>query len=52
ELGSWHHELSPLNQPSADIWGGKPDLYHAYQATLLPVLPLAPSLASALAGMA
>ncbi len=51
ELGSWHHELDPLNQPSADIWGGKPDLYHAYQATLLPVLPLAPSLASALAGM-
>jgi mannose/cellobiose epimerase-like protein (N-acyl-D-glucosamine 2-epimerase family) len=51
ERGSWHHELSPLNQPSADIWGGKPDLYHAYQATLLPVLPLAPSLASALAGM-
>lgn len=51
ELGSWHHELDPRNQPSADIWGGKPDLYHAYQATLLPVLPLAPSLASALAGM-
>jgi mannose/cellobiose epimerase-like protein (N-acyl-D-glucosamine 2-epimerase family) len=50
-LGSWHHELNEHNQPSADIWPGKPDLYHAYQATLLPVLPLAPSLASALAGM-
>lgn len=47
--GSWHHELSPANQPSATIWGGKPDLYHAYQAVLLPRLPLAPSLASALA---
>jgi sulfoquinovose isomerase len=47
--GSWHHELDPANQPSARIWGGKPDLYHAYQALLLPRLPLAPSLASALA---
>ncbi|CAK17097.1 AGE family epimerase/isomerase [Pseudomonas entomophila] len=47
--GSWHHELDPANQPSARIWGGKPDLYHAYQALLLPRLPLAPSLATALA---
>ncbi|HEY0289664.1 MAG TPA: AGE family epimerase/isomerase [Pseudomonas sp.] len=47
--GSWRHELNPQNQPSADIWPGKPDLYHAYQATLLPVLPLAQSLATALA---
>ncbi|PKH20785.1 AGE family epimerase/isomerase [Pseudomonas fluorescens] len=46
--GSWHHELSPHNQPSNRIWGGKPDLYHAWQAVLLPALPLAPSLASAL----
>ncbi len=46
--GSWHHELNPANQPSARIWPGKPDLYHAYQATLLPRLPLAFSLASAL----
>lgn len=47
--GSWHHELDPTNQPSARIWGGKPDLYHALQALLLPRLPLAPSLATALA---
>ncbi len=47
--GSWHHELDPTNQPSARIWGGKPDLYHAYQALLLPRLPLAPSVACALA---
>jgi mannose/cellobiose epimerase-like protein (N-acyl-D-glucosamine 2-epimerase family) len=51
ELGSWRHELNPQNQPSADIWPGKPDLYHAYQATLLPVLPLAQSLATALLRM-
>lgn len=47
--GSWHHELDPDNRPSARIWVGKPDLYHALQALLLPRLPLAPSLASALA---
>jgi mannose/cellobiose epimerase-like protein (N-acyl-D-glucosamine 2-epimerase family) len=46
--GSWHHELDADNRPAGSIWPGKPDLYHAYQATLLPGLPLAPSLASAL----
>ncbi len=51
EQGSWHHELNPQNQPSAEIWAGKPDLYHAYQATVLPVLPLAPSLTTGLAAM-
>ncbi|MFJ4347041.1 AGE family epimerase/isomerase [Pseudomonas sp. NPDC089401] len=50
EAGSWHHELDPENRPAATIWPGKPDLYHAYQAVLLPGLPLAPSLATALAG--
>lgn len=49
ELGSWHHELDPANRPAGTIWPGKPDLYHAYQAILLPRLPLAPSLASAVA---
>ncbi len=47
--GSWHHELDPQNRPGASIWGGKPDLYHAYQAVLLPRLALAPSLTTALA---
>lgn len=47
--GSWHHELDPQNRPGTSIWGGKPDLYHAYQAVLLPRLALAPSLATALA---
>lgn len=52
EHGSWHHELDTGNQPAQTIWPGKPDLYHAYQATLLPTLPLAPSLATALARQA
>lgn len=49
ERGSWRHELDPANHPSASVWPGKPDLYHAVQATLLPRLPLAPSLATAVA---
>lgn len=48
--GSWFHELGPDNQPTAGTWSGKPDVYHAYQATLLSVLPIAPSLAGQLAG--
>ena len=50
--GSWHHELDADNRPAGRIWPGKPDLYHAYQAVLLPTLPLAPSLATALASLA
>ena len=49
ERGSWHHELDAANRPQASVWPGKPDLYHAVQATLLPRLPLAPSLARAVA---
>ena len=48
ELGSWHHELDPENRPAATVWAGKPDIYHAYQATLLPTLPAAASFAGAL----
>lgn len=47
--GSWSHELSPNNRPSSVVWHGKPDVYHAYQATLFDRLPLAPSMASAVA---
>lgn len=47
--GRWHHELAPDNTPAAGTWSGRPDVYHAYQATLLPRLPLTPALAPALA---
>ena len=47
EHGSWHHQLGADNLPSHSIWSGKPDLYHAYQATLLALVPLQRSLASA-----
>lgn len=48
ERGSWRHELDEANRPQSSVWPGKPDLYHAVQATLVPRLPPSPSLASAL----
>ncbi|MBS3942220.1 MAG: AGE family epimerase/isomerase [Actinobacteria bacterium] len=47
--GSWHHELDEQLRPAASVWPGKPDLYHALQAVLVPRAPLAPSLATAIA---
>jgi sulfoquinovose isomerase len=47
--GSWRHELDPQTRPAASVWSGKPDVYHALQATIIPVLPLAPTFATALA---
>ncbi len=47
--GSWWAQLDAKNRRATSVWSGKPDTYHAVQATLLPRLPLAPSLASALA---
>jgi len=48
ERGSWHHELDRDNRPASGTWTGKPDIYHALQATLMAALPLHPSFASAL----
>jgi mannose/cellobiose epimerase-like protein (N-acyl-D-glucosamine 2-epimerase family) len=47
--GSWRHELDAANAPASTVWDGKPDTYHAVQATLIPRLPLAPAFAPALA---
>jgi mannose/cellobiose epimerase-like protein (N-acyl-D-glucosamine 2-epimerase family) len=41
--GSWRHELDAENRPSSRVWSGRPDVYHAYQATILPLLPDAAS---------
>ncbi len=48
-LGSWRHELTPENFPGSAAWQGKPDLYHALQATLFGQIAPAPGLGSALA---
>ena len=45
--GSWVHELDTENNPAETVWPGKPDIYHAIQASLIPRLPLWPALASA-----
>jgi mannose/cellobiose epimerase-like protein (N-acyl-D-glucosamine 2-epimerase family) len=47
--GSWWHELGADNAPSQTVWRGKPDIYHAVQATLMPRLPASPALAVSLA---
>lgn len=46
--GSWHHQLDPAGRPASTVWSGKPDVYHALQAVLIPRLPLTPALAPAL----
>ena len=48
EDGSWRHELDQSNQPASTVWAGKPDVYHAYQAALLPSLGPAASFAGGL----
>ncbi len=34
--GSWFHQLDQKNQLMGTVWPGKSDLYHAFQATLIP----------------
>jgi mannose/cellobiose epimerase-like protein (N-acyl-D-glucosamine 2-epimerase family) len=46
--GSWRHELDERNRPAGTVWHGKPDLYHAYQAALIPTLGNLSSFAGAL----
>jgi mannose/cellobiose epimerase-like protein (N-acyl-D-glucosamine 2-epimerase family) len=48
--GSWRHELDELNRPASTVWLGKPDIYHAYQAALLPTLGEISSFSGALVG--
>lgn len=50
DRGSWHHELDERNRPVAITWPGKPDVYHAYQATLLARLDPLRGLAAQLSG--
>ena len=39
ETGSWFHQLDRNNRPLDTVWPGKPDLYHALQAMLIPYCP-------------
>ena len=40
EHGSWYHQLNEKNELLGTVWPGKSDLYHAFQATLIPYNPL------------
>lgn len=44
--GSWQHQLDHDNDPDTTVWGGKPDLYHTFQAALIPTRPSWPMLAA------
>ena len=47
DRGSWFHQMDQNNVPTGTVWPGKPDLYHALQATLIPYY--APDLSIAVA---
>jgi mannose/cellobiose epimerase-like protein (N-acyl-D-glucosamine 2-epimerase family) len=42
--GGWYPELSEDLQPATTLFKGKPDLYHALQACLIPLFPATGSL--------
>ena len=46
--GGWHPQLDGENRPTADLFTGKPDLYHALQACLIPLLPTSGSITKGL----
>ena len=39
KFGSWHHELNAAQEVTTNTWSGKPDVYHAFNACILPLLP-------------
>jgi sulfoquinovose isomerase len=48
DRGGWYPMFDSENRRKVHPWYGKPDIYHAFQACLLPVLPTAPSLVGAI----
>lgn len=47
--GGWHHELVGDLQPVRGFFQGKPDIYHALQACLIPLFPATGSLTRVIA---
>lgn len=47
ENNSWYHQLDENNEVSDTVWPGKPDIYHAFQATLIPYSDSGLSIAAA-----
>ena len=48
ENGSWFHQLDEHNNVIGTVWPGKSDLYHAFQATLIPYNDVSISIAKAI----
>lgn len=48
ERGGWYAQLDEENRRISGPWSGKPDLYHALQACLVPLAPGGVSVAGAL----
>jgi sulfoquinovose isomerase len=44
EHGGWHPQLDDHLKPNSDPFFGKPDIYHALQACLIPLLPASGSI--------
>lgn len=49
--GSWFHQMDKENRVIGTVWPGKSDLYHAFQATLIPYGPADVSVAPAVKQM-
>lgn len=45
--GSWFHQMNEKGEVTGTVWPGKSDIYHAFQATLIPYYPPEISVASA-----
>ncbi len=45
--GSWFHQMNEKGEVTGSVWPGKSDLYHAFQATLIPYCRADVSVASA-----
>lgn len=45
--GSWFHQMNEKGEVTGTVWPGKSDLYHAFQATLIPYCEPEVSIASA-----
>ena len=46
-VGSWYHQLDENNRLKGTVWPGKPDIYHAFQAMIIPYIRTDRSIASA-----
>ncbi len=42
--GGWHAQIDASGRPAAELFVGKPDIYHALQACLIPLFPVVGSL--------